>query len=526
MFKARSALVANIRRIPDAKFSKFMDELADAKVGASVRADGRSYILVESGGKWFIEDADLPGSRISLSQLSDELSPPVTTKNGRVEVPKPVEVENTIRRQLSGGELSGSQLDAATKAATQQVLNNPSFSRLDRLSQSGSAAEAAANAGGRRLSRVDESKVVKSFTDGVRRTPTNARPLLDDLDAKVLDGGTENAVSVLAKRDVSSKSLTASETAQIFDDINKSLNAANANSRWGPEVKDFIKRYQAEIVAVGVTGMVMGILYGTGVLGSESSSSSSLSSSSSSIAGSQAAARAAAVAPNGNGSRDEMYYDTVRAVFVTGALRHQKDANGCWLYDKLRGTLTKVKLLSCGQVNLENGMDTCATQRYAPGLDAAIQPCPKTLFNPCLKSASRRTLNADTPSVPNVCDTYVYNGSTPPVGVSGVTALPACAGISADQTCSTYCKAENFNLPDYVELICINMDFPTAYADFMANLGYSPSELFSSVKATKPPTAPSRSKMLWVLGGVAILALSGAVVYAYMSRKRRVLVEV
>jgi hypothetical protein len=341
-------------------------------------------------------------------------------------------------------------------------------------------------------------------------TPAAVRQTLRAVDDQVADGAIGNTIGALANKSSSSSSLSVAEAASVGKQIVNGINAGVSKGRFRQSVLEFVRNYQSYIVAGVFAAAVFGGLAAGGVI---QTSSSAMRTNPSAMA-----MAATQTTPDENETR----YDAYGLFLLDAALRHQQDQNGCWLYDKLRGTLTKVKVLSCGQVAVDDAMDTCPTQNYAPGLDASIQACPTTLFNPCLKSSTQRTLNNQTPAVPNVCDRYAYNrnNGSAPASVAGVTPVDACAGLDADQTCSSLCKTDQFNLPEYMQLFCVNMDFPTAYADFLSEMGMNPKELFSSAQnAPSPPPPPSRWKMGWVLGGLAV-AVVGVAIYGYMRRKR------
>lgn len=498
--EAARRMTSNIRNMSDTTFTKFMDDVADAPVGSKIRVGDRTYTLGGSKGQWTLADDAIEGSTMRLSQLSDDLTPTVTVKNGTPRISAD-EFSTKIRSSFSesGQFTTAAQLDQAVKATTQQVFNNPAVSRINRINDSAQAADAASNLGGRKLSRAEEGALTQRFALSRTDKTPNVRQLLREVNANVLDGAVDN---VLQKVTNKKPLMRMDASKQLGTELVSKFRNADSNGRWGSRVKGFISKYQADLLAgISIAWKALAAVRTT----------------------LPTAAAAAATASDAGASEEELRYDTFGMILVEGALAHQQDVNGCWMYDKLRGTLTKVKLLSCGQVSLDNAMDTCATQNYAPGLDASIRPCSNTVFNPCLKNGTQRTLNSATPAVPNVCSTYLYN-TTAPASVSGVTAIDACAGVSADQTCSSYCKAEHFDLPEYVELICVNMDFPTAYADFMSQLGYNPTELFSSVNnATRTPPSPApKSKTTWiVVGVVAGLVILGAAGYVYLSRRRQ-----
>jgi hypothetical protein len=205
-----------------------------------------------------------------------------------------------------------------------------------------------------------------------------------------------------------------------------------------------------------------------------------------------------------------------RASMAAAASQHQQDLNGCWMYNKLDGTKVKVKLLSCGDLDLASAMETCSTQSFSAAESATITDCAKTTFNPCIQSSKSRSSDPLTPLVPNVCDRYVYNTPSAPTAIEGVTTVPACrkldgTSLPAKQSCSPYCQSENFNLPPHLALMCVDVDFSTAFVDLVSALGYNPDTIFPPANAPSPPASPGLSKpvfiALTVIGVVLLIAL-------------------
>jgi hypothetical protein len=167
-------------------------------------------------------------------------------------------------------------------------------------------------------------------------------------------------------------------------------------------------------------------------------------------------------------------------------VQHQEDNSGCFLYNRITNTKTKVKLLTCTPDAQITGIETCPTQMYSATTSASsISECANNTFNPCAKTATSRSEDPAVPLVPNVCNLYLYKGSAP-VQIEGVTARDACANLKANQVCSEYCKSENFNLSEIHQLMCIQLDYDLAFADLMIALGYDPVEIF--------PPAPSSAQ--------------------------------
>lgn len=206
------------------------------------------------------------------------------------------------------------------------------------------------------------------------------------------------------------------------------------------------------------------------------------------------------------------------STLATAAEEHQKDLNGCWLIDSIALTETKLKLLTCGHYDVASALETCSTQVYNAANAATITECPTTTFNPCVKTSKSRATDRSVPLVPNVCDTYLYNG-TAPAAVSGVTVKNAClredgTPLKTTEACSVYCNTANFNLPSHQTLLCRSVDFPTAFAHLMSNLGVDPTTIFppptqGQTAQEQPITAVSKPLVIAaaVLGGVFLILL-------------------
>lgn len=210
----------------------------------------------------------------------------------------------------------------------------------------------------------------------------------------------------------------------------------------------------------------------------------------------------------------------------SAAVQHQKDVNGCYLVNTQTGDLpVKIKLLTCGHYDIAGAMETCATQIYSTANAATITECATNLFNPCARTSKSRASDTSVPLVPNVCDTYLYNQSTPPLSVPGVTVKNACqnpdgSALPATQACSAYCKTDNFNLPSEYEVVCVDIDSSTALVDLLETLGVDVDTVFPPDPPSPPPASHAVSKPLAiaasVLGGVCVLLLA---VYMYRRKK-------
>jgi hypothetical protein len=206
------------------------------------------------------------------------------------------------------------------------------------------------------------------------------------------------------------------------------------------------------------------------------------------------------------------------------AAEHQKDLNGCFLYDRAKGTKTKIALLTCNNATLTNAIETCLTQSYTAG-GSALNECSDTTFNPCIKDSTNRSGSG--PLVPDACSKYLYKG-TKPADVSGVTTIDACrtaggAVLGKDQSCSIYCKTENFDLPPMIDLLCVSVDLPTAFVDLLSKLDIDPKTVYPPNPPPPPPAAgfwsqPASKPLMitaGILGGCVIVLLA-----VYLFRKK------
>jgi hypothetical protein len=193
------------------------------------------------------------------------------------------------------------------------------------------------------------------------------------------------------------------------------------------------------------------------------------------------------------------------------------------MYNKLDGTKVKVKVLSCGDLDYQGALETCATQNYASMAPSDVLECSVNTFNPCIADSASRSTDPAVPLVPNVCSKYIYKGTTP-AAVSGVTLIDACknadgSSLSAKQTCSPYCKSENFNLPENMGLMCMDVDIETAFIDMVQALGYDPVVIFPP-KIPVAAAATTFSKPLLITTAVLgfIFSILG-ILYLYRRRK-------
>jgi hypothetical protein len=193
--------------------------------------------------------------------------------------------------------------------------------------------------------------------------------------------------------------------------------------------------------------------------------------------------------------------DFIQVTFFQMAVDHRNFLNGCFLHDKIEGTLKKVKVLSCGSVVVDNAMETCSMLGNYTSMQSWKDSCPENTFVPCLNET---------------CTSIVYNGAIPNVA-SDVTKENACPATDNDDTpCSTFCRADAFALPEHQELICVNVDQKTAYVDLMDALGYNTQEMFPSVPPRR--TLNQTTKIIFIvllLGGV------GAIGWMWYQRRQR-----
>ena len=193
--------------------------------------------------------------------------------------------------------------------------------------------------------------------------------------------------------------------------------------------------------------------------------------------------------------------DVIQVALLEGAIAHQRKLNGCFLYDSIRGTMTKLHLLSCGNALVDEAMETCITRGGFASVDDVKNACPDNTFSPCLNP---------------LCTSLVYNGATPPVVSSGVTTQPAC---SADaQWCSSLCDSKSFKLPEHLELMCVNVSLETAYVDLMALAGANIQEMFPPVS---PPSRPR--KWRWWILLIAVSITATAIVWYRRRSKARLI---
>lgn len=491
-------------------FKSLSDQLNATPNGGRFSLNGRMYEVGRLGDDLTLTDVNLPGSTTKVGDLMNDLYPPVTVKSGapRIDLSK---FETKLKTQMAEAGTPPQQIDIKVKAEMDRVVNTPAVRRLSTMDDAAKAADASLTAGGRPTTRLSETQALRNATDNVKlgqwtsesnvrtvlreTTPTTLSKAADDVN-RVLDNAPRNSVRVLAKA-ADDVPLTPEQTNTVTQLIETSAKEAET---LGSVAKTCLKILAAQVILVGI---IVGIVQVTGV------------------ASAAKAPPAAAAATSTVVNEGKIHEDFLSLALVAAAQRYQQDMNGCWLYDKAEGTMTKVKLLTCREDTL--GIETCPTQQYTAGRDAAITGCPTKTFNPCLKSSTQRTSSLTTPRVPNVCNQYLYNSKTQsaPIDLAGVTTTDACSGLSPDQSCSTYCKTEMFNLPVHMELICVDMDLATAYADLMSQLNLKPAELFSSARnlSNSNPSSGGGSKIprwLWIAGGVVL----GLGLVAFVSRKR------
>jgi hypothetical protein len=519
--------IRNLRNPTTGSLKSLTDKLNVTPNGGRFQSGGRTYEVRQVGDDLTLMDVDLPGSNIKLTELMDELLPPVAIKNGAPRVDMTA-FETKLKNQFSDLGKPAQQADIMAKAEMDRIRSGPAVRRLSTIDEAAKAADQSVTSGGRASNRVNETSVVRSAADDVKlgqwSSEADVRRTLSQTDVgtftrsadninTALDNAPRNSVRALAGVTDDAAKLTP-------ENLQTGLKNLEAAGKKAETLGTISKSALKQLLAIAVAGVVLGAVLPSIIPPpSPTFETSSPPPATKTVTG-VAQAAAQSTAPPTDASK--MSEDFVALGLVAVAQQHQKDMNGCWLFDKSNGTMTKVKLLTCGQLVTENGLETCATQTYVPGKDAEIRGCASGTFNPCLKSSTQRTPNLMTPRVPNVCNAYLYNSSNQdlrPTTIAGVTTTDACANAST-QPCSTYCKTESFNLPVHMQLICVDVDFATAYADLMGQLGIQPAQLFSSVRAnanSNPSAAGggASSKGLWVGLGIAVgvLVLLGVVAY-------------
>lgn len=538
-----SQLFKNVRNFKAnvSKFSQFADNLA-TKAGKIFDFDGVRYRVGTSGNdlaKTTIEIDGVPNTRTTFGEMIDDLYPKVEIVNGTPRV-STKNLETKLRTQLADAGTPPKQIDTIVKSELQQTLSSPAATRLSSMDNAATAVDNAAVASGRS-----------------RNLLTETRQLDDAMKAVEVGNGGRMTVGDFQQAMRKWKGTLIPDrikgtTFQKGGNLSKFLSEANALSSNAPKktTRRVAELYKPKVVDGGTIvpgiytrGGNIKVQSGSRALETQASTQASepelvrvvnnmltrakelqtsgrLSQSIVKAIEETRSTMTAAIPDMSTLSeeqRNEVLVDMLEASTILITRLYQADMNGCWLYNKIDGTMKKVKLLTCGHFAEVAEVDTCPTQNYTPGADASIQNCAANLFNPCLQSSTQRTTNTATPRVPNVCSQYLYKGTPIPGAVAGVTTTDACAGVPAEQSCSSYCKSDMFNLPPTMQLLCVDMDFATAYADLMSNFGVTPAEMFSA--AALPP-APPKSKTKWIVAGVvAGLVVLGAVGYVYLRRK-------
>jgi hypothetical protein len=459
----------------------------------------------------------------------DDVFPDVTLKNGTPRV-SATNFESKLRSQLSDLGTSSKQIDVKVADELQRTMNSPAMTRLSSMDN---AATAVDNAGLRTTNRAAEAKAVDDAAKAVKMdtwntpkdvetalkqsTPQQIRQItrtlgddlkrqfraLADVDPKQFEAG--------KARIVADPNLSKLEVEQLVKEIDTIWKNGAIYKEMATSARSTRNLFLMAVVLPVTIGTIVATVLATTPATPPSASAAVRS------------AAAAAVDTPKTVSGEEVlqtYTDILDLTLLAAVRRHQKEVNGCWLYNKIEGTMKKVKLLTCGHfADVRDAVDTCATQNYTSGNDAVITKCPPGVFNPCLRSSTQRTTNTATPKVPNVCSAYVYKGSPTPASVAGVTTTDTCSGVPADQACSSYCKSDLFDLPPTLQLICVDMDLMTAYADMMNEIGIPPSQSLVSTQNPSSNSSGSRSKLVWIAGGVAVGVLLLAVgAYLYTRR--------
>lgn len=197
---------------------------------------------------------------------------------------------------------------------------------------------------------------------------------------------------------------------------------------------------------------------------------------------------------------DEFVDDIFHVVYFQMAREHQNFLNGCFLYDTLKGTMTKVKVLSCGSVVLDDtALDTCSLLGNYSSMDSWKASCPDNTFVPCLNES---------------CTSIVYKDTEPTVP-SNVTKQNACTA-SEEAPCSSLCRTDAFQLESHLELICVNVDLATAYVDLIDAMGYDVKEFFQPLASPRRPL----STAIKIGFAVVILGMLSALGWMWYQRRR------
>lgn len=449
--------------------------------------NGRTYRVSGPPRNKYIEDITVPGERMAVGGITAYVR--LIEKWGRIIRP----ISNRQARIDAANatwKSYGLSDDAARNKATKDI------ERIERSSANQMA------------TRIDDATTLANSRRGSaasRNTP-EATALRRDVSTKTLstiDDVTRNIPGIqrqaaqarligLTPNELPVKPATAANDVQL---LGRKVDNAVSQGRVNQRTKEIIGRV-GQVVVLGLVGALVGV-FATGGFGGQQSART--------VEGSlqtAAAAAAASASPTATQEAEAFFQDYIDVAFLQAAIEHQKFLNGCFLYDSILGTLTKVKVLSCNGVDTTNGLETCSLSgRYTSAEDVQTA-CPNNTFIPCLDP---------------VCSNVLYNAPTAPAPVSGTTSVNACKDIEYDDYCSTYCRTDAFDLPEHQELMCVNLSVEAAYIDLMSALGYNVEEMFPAGPRTNSP--PSK-RWVWVVVVVAVIVLVGGAV-VYKRRKNR-----
>jgi len=469
------------------------------KAGGAFQINGRTYRITYAGSppKRMIQDINLTDSITPVTELTSTM--------------KAIKVEKGVIRPVSTRQ---AMVDAANAKWKSYGLNDD-MARTKATNEVARMEQSTANQIATRMDRANTLATSRTRTAGSaasRNTP-EAAALRRDLSSKTystIDDVTRDIPGIqrqasqarsagLTPKELPVKPATAANDIQS---VIKKADDAVSSGRTNQRTKEVIGRI-GQVLVIGIVAALVG-LFATGKFGGQQSART--------VEGSPqgaSAAAAAAVATSQTATQEAEAFlqDYIEVAFLQAAIEHQKFLNGCFLYDSILGTLTKIKVLSCNGVDTTNAMDTCSLSgRYTSAQDV-VNACPGNTFIPCLDP---------------LCTKVLYNAPTAPTVVAGTTSVNACAGIEYDDFCSSYCRADAFDLPEHQELMCVNLSVEAAYIDLMSALGYNVEEMFPTGPRTN---SPSSKRWLWVLiAAVAVSVLVGGAV-VYKRRKNRLPVK-
>lgn len=446
-----------------------LTRLMNKDAGYKFSFNGRNFEIVKVDGKKLLRDMDNPQLTSTYREIMNGLdSSIIVARDGVLRVPSVKELlaQNVDTFKRVGG-YTDEQVAQLARQQTDRMLSSQASKVVQSLDNSTSVAQ---RAGSFRdtpeLRRIASNPVrVNSANDVVLN-----RELIQTQVKQINSSGVAPKVSRMN-----------AETIDV-DLLKKNAENAEAIGRTGPTTR---QRVIGSLV-IGVISVIAIALFAT--LGPRSQSAVGMAAAAgTSIDLSQLTAAQRQEATS-------LTNDYIQWTFFQMVVDHQKFLNGCYFHNKIEGTLKKVQLLSCGSVATgENAMETCSFSGNIPSRDS----CPENTFVPCLDAT---------------CTSIVYNGPVPNV-TSSVTKQNACPTTNDNAPCSAFCRADNFALPEYVELICVNVDLKTAYVDLMDALGYNVQEMF--------PASPRHPLRQTIQIAFVLLLLVGVGVFGWMWYRRR-----